>query len=83
MGEVKMINKTNKIKRKTNPIVNIIKIAAKITRIEATVSIIVEAMIRMYKLEKAKIATTPKMMNNQLMTKTIVPSSIICAYHQR
>ena len=83
MGEVKMMNKNNKIKRKTNPTVNIMKIAARITKMDATVSMIVEAMIRMYKLGKEKMAITPKMINNQLITKTTDPMIIICDYHRQ
>jgi hypothetical protein len=50
---------------------------------EATVSMIVEAMIRMYKLEKEKIAITPKIIKNQLITITTEPMIIICVYHRQ
>lgn len=65
------------MKRDTNPIDGLTKINAINTRKLATVSIVAEAIIRIYMFLRAKIEITPKIIKNQATAKIIIVTVFI------
>lgn len=77
IGPVISMKPTSIIKRSTNPTDGLIKIRASNTRKLATVSIVAEAMMRMYMFLNTKMDTTPKIKKNHATPKIIIVTIFI------